>query len=149
MSSKTNPFSPFLDMDPAKFDFTKMLSGLQLPGLDTDALMAAQRKNIEALTEANQLAVAGMQAVAKRQSEIMAEAIAAAAAAAQRLSGTRDPGELAAQQAEIAQDALEKGLANMRELAEVFSKSAKDAVGVVGKRVVEGLGEAKNVVSKK
>ena len=149
MPPKTNPFSPFLDIDPSKFDLAKMLNGFHFPGVDMEALVTAQRKNIDALTEANRLAVAGMESVARRQSEILAETMAAAAAASQKLIGAKDPKELAVQQAEVVQVAFEKGLANMRELADAVSKSANDAVGIVGNRVVESLGEVRNVVSKK
>ena len=56
----SNP-NPFLD-----FDVTRMMSDFRVPGFDTEALMAAQRRNIEALTKANQLAAEGMQAVMRR-----------------------------------------------------------------------------------
>src|SRR3546814_7135371 len=47
----------------------------KLPNVDVDAVVAAQKKNIEALTSANQLAVEGMQAIAKRQAEILRQTV--------------------------------------------------------------------------
>ena len=44
--------NPFLDMD-----VQKMMGEFKLPNVDVDAVVAAQKKNIEALTSANQLAV--------------------------------------------------------------------------------------------
>src|ERR1700757_1841073 len=52
------------------FDVMKMMGDLRLRPFDVEALMACQRRNIEALSQANQLAVEGIQAVAKRQIEI-------------------------------------------------------------------------------
>ena len=58
----TNGKQSFLDIDVGK-----AFAGFTFPGLDVESLVAAQRKNIEAFTQANQLAVEGAQAVARRQ----------------------------------------------------------------------------------
>ena len=62
--------NPFADMD-----VQKMMGEFKLPNVDVDAVVAAQKKNIEALTSANQLAVEGMQAIARRQAEIMRQTV--------------------------------------------------------------------------
>ncbi len=46
MATPPNPFA----------DFTKMMEQFRLPGMDMSAVIEARRKDIEALTEANQLA---------------------------------------------------------------------------------------------
>ena len=51
-------------------DITKMLADFKVPGVDFEPMNAAQRKNIEAQTEANQHVIAGIQVVMKRQAEI-------------------------------------------------------------------------------
>ena len=61
-----NPTFPFLEND-----FSKMFSEFKIPGFDMQALVATQRRNIEAVTAANQLAVEGVQAVMRRQTEII------------------------------------------------------------------------------
>ncbi len=149
MTAKT-PFQPFGDMDFSKFDLGKVMGELKIPGLDMDAVMAAQRKNIEALTTANKLAVEGMQAIAKRQSEILAQAMAEVSNVTQQLSGAAsNPQEATAKQAEVAKQAFEKALANMRELAEMINKANTDAFAVINKRVAESLEELKGLVAKK
>lgn len=150
----TNPFSPFGNLnlgnfDLSKFDFTKMLGDFKLPGADLETLMAGQRKNIEALTAANQTAVAGIQAVAKRQAEILSESMSAATTALQQLSGITEPRERVAKQVDVTKEALEKALATMRELAETITKSADEALGVINKRVIESLDEVKALAAKK
>ncbi len=76
----TNPFNPFTNVDfskfdLSKFDMTKMMGDVKIPGFDMQAIMDAQRKNIEALNAANQTAVQGIQAVAQRQAEILSQAM--------------------------------------------------------------------------
>src|SRR5207249_8587274 len=62
------------DPTPSPFpDIAKLIERFNMPGLDVSKIMEAQRKNIEALTQANQAAFEGMQGLAKRQMEILQE----------------------------------------------------------------------------
>jgi len=148
-TSKTNPFYPFANIDFGNFDAGKMMRDLKLPGVDMQALLATQRKNIEALTAANQKVVQGMQAVAKRQSEILAQAMAEISTAAQQVASAGNPQEMTAKQAELTKQAFEKALANMRELAEMISQANTQAFEVINKRVSESLDELRNLTAKK
>src|SRR5260370_42061751 len=56
------------------FDMSKAFGEMKLPGIDVEAVAASQRKNLEALTQANQLAVEGAQSLARRQVEIARQA---------------------------------------------------------------------------
>ena len=58
--SNGNPFGmPFVDI-------TKILEQFKLPGIDIQAVLDARRKDVEALTQANQIAYESMQALARR-----------------------------------------------------------------------------------
>jgi hypothetical protein len=61
--------------DPAKMviELSNMLKQYKLPGVDMDSVIASQKKNLEALASANRVAFEGLQAVAKRQAEILQE----------------------------------------------------------------------------
>ena len=78
-SNDNNPFSGF---DFGKFDVQKMLGDFKIPGVDMQAMMSAQEKNIAALKQANQHAAEGLQALAKRQMEMMQQVMQGAASAA-------------------------------------------------------------------
>lgn len=150
----TNPFNPFTSVDfskfdLSKFDMTKMMGDVKIPGFDMEAIMGAQRKNIEALTAANQAAVQGMQAVAQRQAEILSQAMNEVSSIAQQLAGSAsNPQEMTTKQAELARKGFEQALSNMRELAEMVSKSNTDAFAIINKRVTESLQELKGLVVK-
>ncbi len=144
--SSNNPFANF---DFSKFDPTKMLGDLKLPGVDMEAMMAAQRKNIEAVVSANKVAIEGMQAVAKRQAEILAEYMGTFTSTAQQLAGSGSPQEMTGKQAELVKDAMEKALTNMRELAEMVGKSNTEAFEVINNRVHESLNELKGMMEPK
>lgn len=138
------------DLDPGKMmeECSKMLKQYNLPGVDMDSLMASQKKNMEALTAANRVALEGLQAVAKRQAEILQETMNEASKAVDVLSKAGSPSEVAAKQAELAKDAFERALSNMRELAEMVAKSNEEATSNINARISATLDEIKDMALK-
>ena len=74
--------------DPTKMvdEVAKAIKQVNLPGVDVGALVASQKNNLEAFTTANQIAFQGLQAVAKRQAEILQEMMNEASTAVDSLS---------------------------------------------------------------
>ena len=91
-----------------------------------------------------------MQAVAQRQAEILSQAMGEVSSVAQQLAGAAsNPQEMTTRQAELVRKAFEQALANMRELAEMVSKSNTEAFAIINKRVTESLQELKTLVAAK
>jgi len=134
---------PFFEMD-----VSKMMSEFKVPGVDMEAIMASQRKNIEAVTAANQLAIEGMQAVVRRQAEILRQTMEETGNMMTEVMSAGTPEDRVAKQAELVKVAFEKALANMRELAEMVAKSNSEAANVISKRVSESLEELKTMMNK-
>ncbi|HYL48133.1 MAG TPA: TIGR01841 family phasin [Stellaceae bacterium] len=130
-------------------DFSKAFAGFTLPGFDVEAVLACQRKNIEALTQANQLAVEGVQAVARRQAEIAREAIDEASTVLREIVQPTAPEERIAKQAELLKQTFERGLANTRELTLMLAKANTEAFDVVAKRVAQGFEEVRDEAKKR
>jgi phasin family protein len=144
------PNNPFGDFDFTKMmDATKLMKDFKLPGVDVEAVVSSQRRNLEALTAANQLAIEGMQAVAQRQSEILRQMMEQASQAMRDVMAAGSPEEKAARQTELVKDAFKRAIGNMRELAEMVSKSQGEAFEVINKRVTDSLDELKTAVAKK
>ncbi len=137
------PEKAFFDID-----VTKMIGEFKVPGLDVEGLMASQRKNIEALTQANKLALEGVQAVFKRQAEILRQAVEEAATAAKDLTDASTPQDKAIRQTELTKDVFERGLANARELSEIIAKSNSEACELLNKRFTQVLDEIKDSIRK-
>lgn len=114
------------------FDFSKLLNQYKLPGVNFADLVEHERKNIEALTKANQAVLEGWQALLRRQSEILQETMTQAVANAQSKDAIKHRTELAVQ-------GFEKALGNMRELAEITVASQRKAFEAIGKRVDESI----------
>jgi phasin family protein len=119
------------------FDFTKLMRQFRLPGVDFAALVDHERKNIEALAEANRIAFEGWQRLVRRQAEILQETMKKVVADA----GQEDAMK---KRADLAKEGFEKALANMRELAEMATKSQKEAFEVVRKRIEENVEGIRN-----
>jgi phasin family protein len=119
------------------FDFTKLMSQFRLPGVDFAALVDRERKNIEALAKANRIAFEGWQRLVRRQAEILQETMKEVVANAGQQDAIK-------RRTDLAKEGFEKALANMRELAEMATKSQKEAFDVVRKRIEENVEGIRN-----
>jgi phasin family protein len=129
-------------------DFGKYFANGKAPSFDFDAVFALQRKNVEALTAANQLAFDGVKAVAQRQAEIARKAFEDFGKVTKDLTAASTPVDKFAKQADLTKAAFEDTLANIRELIDTLQKAQSDAVDVLTKRIAANLDEMKAVVSK-
>ena len=133
-------------------DFMKMFSEFKVPSMpampDMEALAAAQRKNIEALSTANRVALEGAQAVARRHMEIMQNSVAEMTEAMKAFSNADAPQDKAAKQAALAKSTYEKAVANLQEIADLIQKSNNEALSVLNKRFAEAMDEVKGLMTK-
>ena len=130
-------------------DFSGLLARMQLPGMpDMDAVLAAHRKNIETLTAANRVAIEGVQAVARRNMEIMQKTMAELTENLRSFASPEPPQAKAAKQAEMLKLAYENAVANMKEIGDLIQKSNAEAMGLLNHRFVEAIDEVKALVAK-
>lgn len=130
------------------FDISKYLGDFKVPGMDVDSLVSSQRKNIEALTQANKLAYDGLQAVVKRQVEILRQSVDEAAQVAKEIAEPGNPQDKAAKQTELAKETFERSLGNLRELSEMIAKANTEAFELLNKRFTQTLDEVRDAFLK-
>ncbi|MEE8350763.1 MAG: phasin family protein [Rhodospirillales bacterium] len=148
--------NPFFDFDVSKFmagfdpakvaaEFTKATAEFTPPGLNqgvnTDAFVDAQRRNVEAITAANQTAMEGAKAIAQFQVKFMEQSLATAKKAMNKVSKATSPQDAAAIQAEAAKESFKKAVSGSQELTALAAKSNTEAGEFIAKRVSEGLDE--------
>ena len=139
--------NPFLDADFGEFmDFSKFAEQFKMPGVDSKALIESQRKNVEAMTQANRVALEGLQAIAQRQVEILRQAMEETTKVVREMAKPGQPAEKIATQTALVKEAYELALANARELAEMGAKSNTEAADVLAHRVSASLEELKGVL---
>ena len=144
MVNPANPFGPF---DPqSMFDPEKLAAAMRGQGLgavDMGAVVEAQRRNLEALAQANQVAADGMRALAERQAEILRQGMEQAASAMGTMLSSGSPEDKAARQTEFAKGAFERAIANARELAEMTTRAQSEAGDVIARRMAASMDELK------
>jgi phasin family protein len=135
--------TPFFD-----FDVTKMFASFPIRPFDVEAVWAAQRRNLEALTQANQLAVEGVHALAKRQIEMTQQALEDMSTMVREMAQPSSTEERIAKHTEYTKKMIDKGLTHGREIAALASKAGSEATEVLQKRTTESLDEMRAFASK-
>lgn len=131
-----------------KFDFAKVADQFKLPGLDAQALVEYQKRNLEAVASANKIALEGAQAVIRRQAEIVRKGVEDVSKALSALNAAETPQDKLVKQAELTKQAYETAVANLQALAEIASKSSGEAANLLSARVSESFGEFTTEVKK-
>ncbi len=139
MANETNAFG----------DMTKMIEQFKFPGLDMASIIESRRKDMEALIEANKSTSEAMQALARKQTEILAETMQGIQNTAKELASGGAGAPNAAKQADLVGSAYQKALADMKELAEMVRKSQTDAMAGITARAAESLQEMKKLMQPK
>ena len=123
------------------FDVTKMMADFRFRPFDVEAIMGGQRRNIEALSQANQLAVEGAQALARRQIELARKRskMSRRCCATSRQPGSTE--DSIAKKTEYAKQMIEKSVSHGREIATMATKAGTEAADVLRKRASESLDE--------
>jgi phasin family protein len=143
--TQTNPFTEAFESWTKSFG---QFPTAGLPSFNFDSVVKTSQANIAALTEANRIAIEGMQAVAKRQQELATEAFGKFQDTAKAL-GEGKGADLFAKPVEMAREAFETSVANMKELAELAGKSQTEAWGVLGRRFQDSISELQGVAAAK
>jgi phasin family protein len=128
-------------------EFTRMVAQLKFPAMpDADALLGAHKRNIDALSAANRIAMEGAQTVAKRHMEIMQQTLAELTETMQALAAPDAPQAKAAKQAELLKRAYQRAVANTSELSELIQRANRDALEELNKRFTEAMDEVKRLM---
>ena len=124
-------------------ELTKMFEHLKIPGIDMHAIVESRRKDVDALVAANQATLESLQAMARKQTEVFAQA----------MQGVREAASLAkpdpTKYAELARKTYEKVVADMKEMAEMARKAQTEVMAGIGERATRSLQEIKSLVQEK
>ena len=143
-NQNTNPFDPMGIMK--LFDPMSIMNELQRNieryapgGTQMPDLMQAQRKNLEALVEANQLMFNSTQQLVQRQTELLQQASREMTNTASTMA-TAQPGDLQ-QQMKLLAESYGKAIAALQEVAGMVTKAQQEALQVLDRRWRESIEE--------
>ena len=119
------PFASAMDQArQATEEFTRMFSAMKFPAASNmEALLALQKRNIDAFSAANRIALEGAQTVAKRHMEIMKQTMAELGDTMRALTSAEAPQDKAATQAELLKRAYERAVANTKEMSDLIQRA--------------------------
>ncbi|HUA56834.1 MAG TPA: phasin family protein [Candidatus Sulfotelmatobacter sp.] len=120
-------------------DFSKMFAGM--PGLNAEALAAAQKRNFDAMVQAGQVVATGAQQVVARQSAMLQTMVQEGVAAMQAAWGAKDPQVGLKNHFEYLTASHQKALALAAEIAEIAQKTGQEAFELLRKRAEETTAE--------
>src|SRR3954468_21143962 len=98
---------------------------------DLNQLFTTQRRNIEALSAANQAVVEGAQAISRRQAEVIREHVEESLKASKDLLTSGTPETNLTKHADFTKSIFESALSNLREITEMATKSGFEAFDVL------------------
>ena len=120
---------------PSFEELSAMFQQFQVPGVDVTALVEWQRRDLEALAEANRQAYEGMMALVERRNEILRNSIA------ERQESVKDTlgPDAMAKQSEAIQRSMKRAMADFKELTALETKARTDAWKVVQQRMQDNM----------
>ena len=137
--------NPFADAIKAFTDNISAFTTQKTPAFDVNSLVSAQRRSAEAFTAASEVFTQGLQAITRRQAEILQDNTSALLQFARDVATSSSPETAAAKHAAFTQGAVGSAISNTRELAQMVSKSGIEVFDVIA----ENINEATTTTSKK
>lgn len=129
-----------------KVDLSNSVPGFASAPVDMKHMMESGRKTMQAIIEAQQVAIESLQTIAQRQTEIMSQFVQDQSAMARDIVKEGTPEEKIARSAESMRKAYEKTINGSREVADMLNKSTREASEIINKRVTNALNEIKTNV---
>jgi phasin family protein len=117
-----------------------------MPEFSPEAFMTMQRKNMEACTALGQAMFESYKSLWQRQADLCRQVVEEASQNASAIMSCPSPEEKVIRQAEASKVAVEKCLANVRDIAETLAKSNSQAMETVSTRMNEGLDELRGII---
>jgi phasin family protein len=144
--NKTPDLAETTSVNFTDYDFKKLFGDMKLPSMpDMEVVLAAHRRNLEALSDANRVALEGAQAVARRHMEILQSTMSDLTETLKDLSVSDTPASRAAKQTDMLKQAYESAVSNTRELGDLIQKSNTEAMQKLNHRFSEAMSEMKKL----
>lgn len=134
-------FGEWGSFNPASFNPASFNPAKSWNPVDVNNLMAMQRRNVETVSAANQAAAEGLQAIMRRQAEIVQSGASDLFQLIKDMSVSTNHDNAAVKQANFMKTSIESAVSNVRELAEMANKSALEVFDILGNRVAENISE--------
>lgn len=146
-------FKNFGDFAKAPGDFFKNFGEFaKFPSFDFNGLFSTQRRNMEALTTASQIASEGIKEIYRRNADVMRHTTEQLLKASREQATGGSPEANTTKMANYAKQAFEDLLNHLHETSEMATKSGREAFNVISEhtsKTLEDIGKAATNATKK
>ncbi|MCB1783326.1 MAG: phasin family protein [Alphaproteobacteria bacterium] len=140
--AQDNTFSAFLKSN----DISKFFDSYQAVPFDFQSLLETQRKNLQSFSEAQQLLIGNIQAIAQRQAEIVSHMMHEQSEITQELMREGTPEEKMAKNAQIFKKSYEQAMTNLSEISDMVKTSNTQASSLLNKRLSASMKEIQGAI---
>lgn len=117
----------------------RMIAILKYRGMDADALLLAQQRNLQALIEASDVVARGMQEISARQAGMLRDSMDRAREAVPEPGRYPTLRDLTLQQIGFARSSVAATLDNFQELSGMVWRCNRQAFDTINKSILDGL----------
>jgi hypothetical protein len=110
-----------------------------LPVIDFEALIATQKRNLDAVIEANRVAAEGLKAIAVRQDAVLKETV-------EQLKGQAVDTKAPEKYVGVVTSMASKSFEQIREIADLTAKANKDVLDLMTRRTNDAIAEIQAAV---
>lgn len=126
-------------------DMFKAFGEFKPPSLDFNSLFAMQRRNMEALSAANQIMTESAQAISRQQAEMLRGNVEVFLKTARDILTSGSPEDNTSRQAEMTRAVFGASVSNLRETVDSLTKSQFAAFDVLQRRMTDSFEEIGSV----
>lgn len=130
---------------PSLGELGKLVEQFKIPGVDVSALVDWQRKDLEALAEAQREAYEGVKALFERRNEMLRETLAQWQESAKDGAGK----DFLSRQQDAVKQGIEQAIENFRELSAMEAETRGKAWKVVQDRLQENMASLQKLLQPK
>jgi len=132
----------------APLDLTALIKGFSLPGFNLEAVADMQKRNWEAVLDANRVAAEGYQTLLSRQMEIVQSTLQQASEAVQKTWQNDKKSTSSSQQLDAAKAGLDQAIGNLRELVEIAQEANTAPIRIIQDRFTESIEEWRKLAAR-
>jgi phasin family protein len=111
------------------------------PIMDSEGVVAMQRRNFEAMSNMGQSAISAMQALAHRNTEVIQQNASHMMESMREMMSCSHPEQNMAKQMQSAKHVVEQGLSHIKETAEMVAKSSLDMFDKMSHNISKNMSE--------
>lgn len=142
------PKQDFSDNPFGSSEFLKFFESYQHPVLDMKSIMETQRKNMQALSQAQQLALQACQTLGQRQGKILSQMVEDNSVLAREVLSEGTPEEKISKNAEVFKHVYERTINSMQEFSKLLGQCGQEASDIINKRVAATMSEIQDAIEK-